>query len=75
MEEDLEFRAEFNLNHQRMFEVQEALDRSTIEDLISYKIKEDKLNHLIVFDDLRVQQIKLANQLRALEDEKGKIDV
>ena len=54
MEQDLEFRAEFNRLNQRDFEVQEALDRSTIEDLVSYKIKEDKLRNLIVLDDLRV---------------------
>ena len=67
MSEDPEFRAQFmREQNRRVFEMQEALDKSTVEDLVSYKIKDDKHKNLLTFDDLRLQQIMVANQLRSL---------
>ena len=36
-----------------MFEVLEALDQSSVEDLISYKLQDDKEMNLFTLDDLR----------------------
>jgi hypothetical protein len=56
MQEDLRFRAQIMRDdHRRIFEIQECLDRSTVEDLISYKIREDRYKNLLVLDDLRWQ--------------------
>ena len=56
MEVDLEFRAKFQREqNMAMFEVLEALDKSSVEDLISYKLKEDKEANLLTLDDLRYQ--------------------
>ena len=49
-----------------MNEVLEALDHSNVEDLISYKFKDDKHKNLLTLDDLRVKQIKVATELRGL---------
>jgi hypothetical protein len=49
-----------------MYEVLEALDHSNVEDLISYKLKDDKHKNLLTLDDLRVKQIKVATELRGL---------
>lgn len=57
--------------YRRVAELQDALDRSTVEDLISYKLKGDGIRNLITLDDLRWQQIKVANQLRVLQDDKA----
>lgn len=58
MEVNLLFRANFerNLQQQRgLYEVLEALDNSSVEDFISYKLKDDKHKNLLTLDDLRVQ--------------------
>jgi hypothetical protein len=58
MEVDLIFRAKFerDLQQQRgLYEVLEALDHSSVEDFISYKLKDDKHKNLLTLDDLRVK--------------------
>lgn len=43
MEQDLDFRQMvMEQQHRRMFEIQETLDHSGVDDLISYKLKGDK---------------------------------
>jgi hypothetical protein len=58
-----------------MYEVLEALDHSNVEDLISYKLKDDKYKNLLTLDDLRVKQIKVATELRGLKEIKGDYSV
>lgn len=51
-----------------MFEVLEALDQATVEDLISYKLRDDKEMNLLTLDDLRYRQILVAKELEFLRD-------
>jgi hypothetical protein len=51
-----------------MFEVLEALDQSSVEDLISYKLRDDKEMNLLTLDDLRYRQILVAKELEFLRD-------
>ena len=54
MEVDLDFRSQvLRDQHKNWYEMLQALDHSTVEDLISYKMKEDKDNNLLTLDDLR----------------------
>ncbi len=76
MEIDLNFRAQFEQHqHRGMYEVLEALDHSNVEDLISYKLKDDKHKNLLTLDDLRVKQIKVATELRGLQGTKADYSV
>lgn len=43
------------------------LAKSTVEDLISYKLREDNQRKLLTLDDLRFEQTKALNELHKLE--------
>jgi hypothetical protein len=45
------------------------LKNSSVEDFISYKLHEDKERNLITIDDLRLQHVKMANELKQLQNE------
>ena len=54
MEADLKFRKEFKNEHQIYDnDLSYMLAKSNIEDLISYKLREDNQRKLLTFDDLR----------------------
>lgn len=42
------------------------LKNSSVEDFISFKLREDKERNLITLDDLRLQNAKMATELRKL---------
>jgi hypothetical protein len=43
------------------------LSKSSVEDLISYKLKGDRQRKLLTLDDLRLKHLKVATELKKLQ--------
>ena len=68
VEADVNFRNEYKtqalINDQAVLQ---KLSKSSVEDLISYKLRDDRKQNLLTLDDLRLKQVMVAKELRALQ--------